>query len=84
MFFTALRYTSHAIKFTLIVYFRWEKGKLTTWYHRVVQVFVIMKSVSIYTYKRTDKKVGLNVKSDYIWVVRLGVPIFLFLYVYIF
>lgn len=84
MFFTALRYTSHAIKFTLIVYFRWEKRKLTKWYHRVVQVFVTMKSVSIHTYKHTDKKVGLNVKRDCVWVVRSGVPIFLLLHSYIF
>lgn len=70
LFFTALRYTSHAIKFTVIVYFRWEKRKLRKWYHRVAQVFVIMKSVSTHTYKHTDKKVGLNVTGDYIWVVR--------------
>lgn len=68
--FKALRYTSYAIKFTLIVYFRWEKRKLTKWYHRVVQVFVIMKSISTHTYKHTDKKVSLNVTSDHIWVVR--------------
>lgn len=37
--------------FTLIMYFRWEKRKLTKWYHRVVQIFVMQTvSTHIQTY----------------------------------
>lgn len=60
VFFMALLiYISPTIKFTLIMYFRWEKRKLTKWYHSVVEISVIMKTVHKCTRRQTPTRESL-------------------------